>query len=160
MNIITAALVYLTLLPPTPQIKQSRKQLARESVRQVVSESKKYDNLSPTLIAAVIYVESGWNAKAVSPKGACGLTQVMPKYTSRKMSGRKYTCKELMDPRISIRVGTRILNYWVNVYGAGDLEVGLCGYSSGFRCKGKHPLKAGQRYARKVLALKKRIENQ
>ena len=158
MNAI-AIVLCVAVLPSGVHIKKERKQLACNSIEQIRKEAKKY-KLSPALIAALIYVESGWKRTAVSPKGACGLTQVLPKYTGGRLTGKKYSCRELKNPRTSIRVGVRILNFWINDYGRGNLRVGLCGYSSGYRCKGRYPLRNGMRYARKVLALKKRIEKQ
>jgi soluble lytic murein transglycosylase-like protein len=88
----------------------------------------------------------------VSYAGACGLTQVLPKY-SKKYGGkdRNLTCDELKDPITSIQVGGRILNYWLTKYSKGNYKVALCGYNAGFRCKGDNPNKQGMRYAKKVL---------
>ena len=129
----------------------------------VYKESKK-NNIDPTLLMALIYVESGWTRTIVSSAGACGLTQVLPKYTGKRnriIKLKKHSCRDLKDPRKSIIIGAKILSWWVNKYGEGNVVTGLCGYSSGFRCKinskRKRPLKQGISYANKVLRTKSKI---
>ena len=105
--------------------------------------------MDPDLLNALIIVESRWKPWAVSVANACGLTQVIPKWTGGKASNRrKWTCDELKSPRNSIRAGAQILKWWIT-HRKGDIREGLCGYNAGFRtCK-----RAGARYARAVLHL-------
>tara|TARA_R110002110_G_scaffold198566_2_gene408907 strand:+ start:728 stop:1279 length:552 start_codon:yes stop_codon:yes gene_type:complete len=111
-------------------------------------EAAEENELRPELLIAMIYVESNWNHRVVSRANACGLTQVLPKYTKNP----KLTCNDLKDPETSIDTGAKTLNYWVNKYGKGNERVGLCGYLAGFRCKGKDKNNTGyNRYAPKVL---------
>lgn len=135
---------------------QKRKACEYSSV--IIAEATKND-IDPHLYIALILVESGFNKRAVSNKGACGLTQVLPKYTGGIANKKKYTCEQLKNPRISIATGAEILKYWIHTYAQGDERVGLCGYNAGFRCKitknRKRPHKAGMRYANKVLMLKR-----
>ena len=138
---------------------------------QVVKQSKK-NGIDPLLFSSLIYVESGWKKTAVSPMGACGLTQVMPKYTGKIT--RKYTCEQLKNPLVSIKAGTRILKWWIDYHESkltnkqknkmtpADIKRyttlrGLCGYNAGFRCSGLRPNKHGMRYARKILSIQKKI---
>lgn len=122
----------------------------------IVLEAAKQNNLDPFLLAGLITVESNWQKDAVSSAGACGLTQVMPVYTGNIT--KKYTCDQLKDPKTSIFAGAKILSWWINKYGEGDIPTGLCGYYSGFRCK---PVinKAGKSYYKKVLAQKQKIQS-
>ena len=125
---------------------------------EVVEVSQKWD-IEPEIFIALIYTESRWTPRAKSRANACGLTQVIPKWTGgRATGGRKYTCKELYDPVTSIRAGGQILNTWLYRYGRGDYKIGLCGYNAGYRCKGKNPNLKGKRYARIVLKRAKRIK--
>lgn len=103
------------------------------------------------LYMALIFVESGFNKKAVSEANACGLTQVIPRYTGGITTKKKYTCDELKNPWTSIAVGAVILKYWIHKYAKGDVRKGLCGYNAGFRCKGRKPSKGGLKYADKVI---------
>ena len=118
--------------------------------RQVVEASFKY-KLDPYLLTSLIQVESNWKSHVVSPAGACGLTQVVHKYS-------KYNCKQLKNPKISIWEGAKKLNYWIYKYGKGNLKIGLCGYNAGFRCKGKSAIKSGLTYARKVVRISNRLK--
>jgi len=150
----------LAFSAPSYYLSEARQTTACESIQQVYKESKK-NKISPTLMLALIYIESGWDKKAVSYAGACGLTQVIPKYTGKgPIKNRRYTCRQLKNPRNAIRAGTRILSYWINKYAKGNIRIGLCGYASGFRCKGPRATKRGMNYARKVLRMQRRIERE
>jgi len=124
-----------------------------------VMEVTEQNDIKPEVFLGLIMTESNWNHKAVSYAGACGLTQVLPKY-SKKYGGkdRNLTCDELKDPKTSIRVGGKILNYWLTKYSKGNYKVALCGYNAGFRCKGDNPNKQGMRYAKKVLQRSRTIK--
>ena len=125
----------------------------------VVVEASEQHNINPATLTSLIFVESRWTPTAVSRDGACGLTQVLPRYSSgfRNKFGQKLTCEQLKDPETSIKRGAKILSWWTRRYGKGRMSVGLCGYNSGFRCKGKTEIK-GHRYARKVLKLSRTIK--
>jgi len=88
--------------------------------------------IEPELVAAVIQVESSWFPKAESEAGACGLMQVVPKWNPKK-DGSLYTCEELKDPYLNIKVGTAALKKWL-VRASGDMHVALCAYNAGNRC--------------------------
>ena len=148
---------------------QSREKKVCEWMPEVFRSSKE-NNIEPTLVMALITVESGWDRKAVSYMNACGLTQVIPKYTGKIT--KKYTCEQLKDPVTSIKAGTKILRWWIDYHtklnnkskpevalsSTEVLKRGLCSYNAGFRCSGPKPLKAGMRYSKKVLSQKQKIE--
>jgi len=123
----------------------------------VVEYSEKY-NIDPVVLTSLIYVESRWNPKAESHAGACGLTQVIPKW-SRKFG--YVSCRQLkQDPEMAIRKGAQILSYWVYKYGRGKLITGLCGYNAGYRCRGKKKNEKGTRYTRKVYKMYHKINSE
>lgn len=122
----------------------------------IIEEASKND-LDPILLTALVTVESGWRPTVVSTANACGLTQVIPKYTGGHII-KKHTCEQLKNPYVSIAAGAKILKWWIN-YHDGNTARALCGYSSGFRCKGLKPLLAGMRYSKKVLSQKQKIED-
>ncbi len=75
------------------------------------------------LIDAIIWAESGYQADAVSPKGAVGLMQLMPE--TAKMLG----VKEPTNAEENIRSGVRYLSALLNRYG--DVRVSLAAYNAG-----------------------------
>lgn len=67
-------------------------------------------NVDPTLILAVIKVESGYDKYALSNQGAMGLMQVIPKYHYMKITnGYKLGHKNIYEPQTNIRLGAQIL---------------------------------------------------
>ena len=113
----------------------------------VILEESNKNRIKPALIVSVGRVESRWTTTAESYGNACGIMQVLPKYTKNP----KRTCTDLQKPSIGIAVGAKKLNYWVYKYGRGNKNTGLCGYNAGFRCKGQNKNSAGLNYARSVL---------
>ena len=143
--------------PPDFYLSEYRKKLVCRSAPQVIEQARAVD-IDPSLVMALISVESNWNRTVVSSANACGLTQVIPKYTGKIT--KKYTCKQLKVPRNSIYVGIKTLKFWID-YHDGNIARGLCSYNAGYRCrptrKRPRPIKAGMRYARKVLKIQKMI---
>ena len=117
---------------------------------QIRAEANK-NNLDPALLAALIYVESSFYRTATSAAGACGLTQVIPKWTGGpETKGIKYTCKQLKNPTTSIRVGAQILSYNIRVYANGNINKGLCYYNAGTKCITKKGYYKRLGYVKKV----------
>ena len=140
---------------------------ACEYLPQVLESSQKQD-ISPEVIIGLIFVESSFQRKVVSNAGACGLTQIIPKYTGKIT--KKYSCEYLMkNPRESIAAGVKILRWWIDYHKEKKkdkvastqevLKLALCSYNAGFRCSGRRPSKGGMRYARKVLKKAELIRN-
>lgn len=146
MNTITAAVLCAAMV--SAQIPRAK--YACTHTKQVVKECKKH-KLDPIVFVSLISVESNWRPHVVSYANACGLTQVIPKWS------RGWTCKQLKNPKTSIKVGSRILGYWLHKYAKGNYYTALCGYNAGFRCKGKNPIKHGKQYAKKVMKMATRI---
>mgnify|MGYP003981988207 CR=1 FL=1 len=113
----------------------------------VVIEASEEHNVSPYLLAALIFYESSWHTKAKSHAGACGLTQVIPKYS-------KYSCKQLLVPRISIKEGAAKLRGWIDFtvrkHKHEDVAKALACYNAGYTCLGST---RARQYSRKVSAL-------
>jgi soluble lytic murein transglycosylase-like protein len=133
-----------------------RADFACSNMPYLVEVSKKYE-LDPALLLSLIHHESRWIPTALSKSKACGLTQVIPKWTGASTGGKKYTCEELFEPQTSIKVGAQVLSSWIRNYGKGNLRVGLCGYNAGYRCKGDNPKKSGLSYADRVRRTARKI---
>ena len=85
------------------------------------------------LLQAVIATESGFDAAAVSPKGAVGLMQLMPDTAKRYGVSADATVpieKKLADPRTNIRTGARYLSDLIKLF-PGHLELALAAYNAG-----------------------------
>jgi soluble lytic murein transglycosylase-like protein len=76
------------------------------------------------LLRAVIAVESGFNARAVSKAGAVGLMQLMP------ATAKRYGAADRYDPRQNVHAGARYLKSLIDRYGK-DLELALAAYNAG-----------------------------
>ncbi|MBT2325742.1 lytic transglycosylase domain-containing protein [Variovorax paradoxus] len=85
------------------------------------------------LLQALIATESGFDARAVSPKGALGLMQLMPGTAQRygvQADKRGSLEKKLFDPRINIAAGSRYLSDLIEMF-PGDIELALAAYNAG-----------------------------
>lgn len=80
--------------------------------------------VDPLLVAAVVQAESGFDEKAVSPKGAVGLMQVMPK------TARQFGVEDVHDPDGNLEAGACYLSHLLNRFD-GDLALALAAYNAG-----------------------------
>jgi soluble lytic murein transglycosylase-like protein len=105
-----------------------------------------------SLVKAVIKAESNFNHKAVSPKGAQGLMQLMPKTASTLQ------VKDSFEPESNIEGGVKYLSYLMNVY-SGHLPLALAAYNAGEKAVAKYggipPYAETKGYVKRVMALYK-----
>jgi len=76
------------------------------------------------LLRAVIVVESGFNSRAVSKRGAVGLMQLMPATANR------FGARNLYDPRQNIRAGAQYLKFLMDRFGQ-NVRLALAAYNAG-----------------------------
>ena len=104
-----------------------------KQVKHHLREASRTHGIDYELLKALIATESGFNAGAVSPKGAIGLMQVMPATAERYgVAGDAKTpvVKKLADPRTNIGAGSRYLNHLINLF-PGRLDLALAAYNAG-----------------------------
>ncbi|WP_372684078.1 lytic transglycosylase domain-containing protein [Burkholderia contaminans] len=94
------------------------------SLADVIAEASRSFNVPPELLRAVIDVESGYNPKAVSDKGALGLMQLMPE-TARRFAG-----VDMFDPRDNVLTGARYLRFLLDLFKE-NVELTLAAYNAG-----------------------------
>ena len=104
-----------------------------KTVKPHLHEAAKTHKIDYELLQALIATESGFDAAAVSPKGAIGLMQIMPD-TARRFgvdTDRKMVIeKKLVDPKINVRTGSRYLRLLLNMF-PGRLDLALASYNAG-----------------------------
>ena len=80
--------------------------------------------VEPDLLRAVIVVESGFNSRALSKRGAVGLMQLMPATASRFGVSNPY------DPKQNVRAGARYLKFLMDRFGQ-NIRLALAAYNAG-----------------------------
>jgi soluble lytic murein transglycosylase-like protein len=91
---------------------------------EAIAGAAKANTIQAALVRAVIVVESGFNPRAVSKRGAVGLMQLLP------ATARRYGVKDIYDPEQNIRAGTRYLSDLLTRFDS-NLELALAAYNAG-----------------------------
>jgi len=120
------------LSPPVPVMTQQNPRLSAPSTSsehpqkldEVINSIGDLHHIDPDLINSVIHAESGFNPRAVSPKGAQGLMQLMPQTASHLGVANAF------DPRANVEGGTRYLRELLERYNF-DLIKALAAYNAG-----------------------------
>ncbi len=103
------------------------------------------------LARAVVQVESNYQSRAVSPKGAMGLMQLMP------ATARQYALEDPFDPAQNLNAGLQHLRGLLDRYGQGRESLALAAYNAGegavTRYRGIPPFRETQDYVRRILTL-------
>ena len=89
----------------------------------IIQEAAIDSQIDPLLVRAVIKVESNFNPKAVSRKGARGLMQIMPD------TARELRLDDPFSPKQNIAAGTKYLKQQLDSFG--DIKLGLAAYNAG-----------------------------
>jgi soluble lytic murein transglycosylase-like protein len=125
--------------------------------RDVLDAAARRHFLSPSLVAAVTRVESDFNPREVSEKGALGRMQVMPETAARFGVERH----ELFDPERNAAAGTAYLAWLLQRY-HGNLDLALAAYNAGEgavdQYRGIPPYRETQQYVRRVRAALEQTE--
>ncbi|NLJ55439.1 MAG: lytic transglycosylase domain-containing protein [Firmicutes bacterium] len=98
----------------------------------IIAEAHK-NQLEPHLVAAVIFVESSFNEKAQSAKGARGLMQIMPetgRWAAGQLAMENFTDGQLFEPQVNIALGTWYLRNLLLQFN-GNIYLALAAYNGG-----------------------------
>jgi len=125
-----------------------------KSLQAVLREAAKAHAVDIELLKAIIAVESGFKADAVSPRGAVGLMQIMP--IGDTPAAREAEAKRLLDPRANILTGARLLSQLMRRFGR--VDVALAAWNAGVGTVMKHgggmpPIDETQAHVHLVLEL-------
>jgi soluble lytic murein transglycosylase-like protein len=120
----------------------------REAYKRMIAEASTLYSVPERLIWAVIRVESGFDHRAVSPKGAGGLMQLMPD-TAAILGVR-----DVFDPRENIHGGTRHLRAMMQRFPR-DLRLAIAAYNAGEKAvaafRGIPPYRETRDYVARVM---------
>jgi hypothetical protein len=114
----------------------------------IISALSQAHGVDPLLVSALIQVESNYQARARSRKGAMGLMQLMPS------TARVYKVRNPFDPRANIEAGVKHLKSLIDRFG---LELGLAAYNAGegavTKFNGIPPYRETRNYVARILSL-------
>jgi soluble lytic murein transglycosylase-like protein len=127
-----------------------RQLLANIPYGTIIEETAERYRLDSLLLAAVVQTESGFDAAAISPRGAQGLMQLMP------TTAQTYGASQPSDPHANVRAGARYLRDLLHRFDD-DLELALAAYNAGpaavRRFRGMPPYRETRGYVQRVLTL-------
>ena len=120
------------------------------SYSEIINSACYRHGVDPTLVHAIIKVESDFNPYAMSRKGAMGLMQLMPQ------TALELNVKDTFSPIENIHGGVKYLKYLIDRY-QGNLSLALAAYNAGEtrvnRLGSIPPIRETQNYVKKILAL-------
>ncbi len=123
----------------------------------IIDEVACRHKIDPALVKAIIMVESSYNPRAISKKGAKGLMQLMP------LTAKSYGVEDAFDPKNNIRAGVAYFRTLLNQFN-GDERLALAAYNAGSKrvrqYKGVPPFEATRLYIEKVFAYYKTYKTQ
>jgi len=123
----------------------------------LIDQAARGRRVDSALLQAVVAVESGYDSKALSSKGATGLMQLMPETASR------YGISDLYDPAQNLDAGAQHLSYLLQRYHC-DLSLALAAYNAGEGAVKRYrnnipPYRETVAYVPKVLRLYEKLRN-
>jgi soluble lytic murein transglycosylase-like protein len=135
--------------------KESNDGLSRQQVSEAVASASAQTSIDPALIHAVIRVESNYNTRAVSRRGAQGLMQLMPS------TARRFNVTNPYDPAQNVLAGAQYLRELHTLFN-GNMPLILAAYNAGPKAVSKNhmripPFMETRLYVPKVLDAYRRI---
>ncbi|MEF8697733.1 MAG: lytic transglycosylase domain-containing protein [Candidatus Accumulibacter sp. UW20] len=103
----------------------------KRQLRPLIEHYARLHQVEPELVAAVVGVESGYNPRALSPRGAAGAMQLMP------ATAAHYGVTDRHDPAQNIEAGVRHLKYLLDQH-QGNVPLALAAYNAGQGAVARH----------------------
>jgi soluble lytic murein transglycosylase-like protein len=127
-----------------------RTSLLKESIySELIASAAEAHGVDPILVQALIQVESNYQPRARSSKGAMGLMQIMP------ATAKEYRVRNAYDPKSNIDAGIRKLKGLLDKFGVVDLA--LAAYNAGEgavqKFNGVPPYRETQNYVSRILSI-------
>ena len=124
---------------------------------ELIERAAESHRVDPILLTAMARTESSFDPRAVSPKGAQGLMQLMPQTASR------FGVTDAFDVEQNVDGGARYLSWLLERF-SGQTELALAGYNAGEAAVERHsgipPYPETEAYVRKVLEQAERLRGQ
>ena len=115
---------------------------------EIISAISEAHGVDPLLVRALIQVESKYNPRARSSRGAMGLMQLMPQ------TAREYKVRNPYDPRANLEAGIKRLKSLIDKWG---VELALAAYNAGegavVRFNGIPPYRETRSYVSRILSI-------
>jgi soluble lytic murein transglycosylase-like protein len=124
----------------------------------IIEKAATTNSVEADLLRAVIVVESGFNERARSKKGAMGLMQLMP------ATARQYGASNAYDPKENVHAGAKYLRSLLDRYGK-NVKLALAAYNAGESAVDRNggripPFAETQAYVPRVLKVYQILANQ
>jgi soluble lytic murein transglycosylase-like protein len=123
--------------------------------KEEVKVAAKNSGVETALLHAVITAESNYNSKAISPKGATGLMQLMP------FTAKRFGVINMYDPGQNIQGGALYLAYLLKLFN-NDFKLAIAAYNAGENAVIRHgnkipPYNETVNYVSKVMDIYKKL---
>jgi soluble lytic murein transglycosylase-like protein len=123
----------------------------------IIREHASQQGVRADLVRAVIQVESAFNPRAVSPKGAMGLMQLMPD------TARQFGVVDPFNPAENIRAGVKYLRQLLDKYDDNE-QLALAAYNAGPTAVDRYgsqipPYKETRNYVAKITGIQGNVRN-
>lgn len=105
-------------------VKADNASLPPPEINDLVEQTASRHQIDPQLVHAIIKVESEYDPRAVSRKGAMGLMQLIPE------TAQRFGVENPFNPKENIEGGISYLKYLLDLY-RGDLSLSLAAYNAG-----------------------------
>ena len=146
--------VAVTETPSTTERNEGRSKdlqnLSGAKIYRLVTRLAPQYKIDPNFVLAIIYIESGFNVHAVSPKNAQGLMQLIPD------TAKRFNVKNPFDAEQNIAGGMAYLR-WLLTFFKGDVKLVSAAYNAGEgtiqHYRGVPPFPETRRYVERITSI-------